>query len=419
MQTRRQRIETNSYYSSKRGASKQPIRRPYRKWLLFVALIGLVGFGLYRLALPLGETEIEIAIANTRTAARSSSLNWPQGSQSAVGDTQVGVLDEKPGAVAKPTASSAKLITALVVLNSKPLEPGQAGPSITMTQHDVDRYNRYYANDGSTAIIAAGQQLSQYQLIQGTLVVSSNNYADSLAEWAFGSIDDYRIAAQRYLKSIGAKNTTIGGDASGYEPDTVSTPHDLVLIGIEAYKQPILREIMAQKSVELPLNPVRNNTNWLLGMDGVIGGKTGNSDQAGGVFVGIGETAVGSENRVVVAAVQGEKTPQQAIELAGKLLSEAYAQYGQSTLYSKGQVVARYYTPWGETYSALAQDDIRTTSWGGKSLGADTRADQLRVGMRAGDRVGRIKSGSQTYPLVVDRDVDSPDLWWRIWRLQL
>ena len=62
MQTRRQRIETNSYYSSKRGASKQPIRRPYRKWLLFVALIGLVGFGLYRLALPLGETEIEMLV---------------------------------------------------------------------------------------------------------------------------------------------------------------------------------------------------------------------------------------------------------------------------------------------------------------------------------------------------------------------
>lgn len=380
---------------------------------LGVMLLLVLAVGVFKIFQPIDA--VDPVLASTEQAALAKeSIGWLHDSQNAVGDTVHGVLDEKPGAEPRPTASAAKLITALVVLKQKPLQVGEQGPLIAMSEDDMDRYRTYYENEGSTAVIERGQTLSQYELLQGTIIVSSNNYADSLAVWVFGSLENYRRAAQQYVQSIGATKTTIGSDASGYAPDTVSTPHDLVLIGAEAYKHPVLREIMAQKSVTLPLNPLRNNTNWLIGESGIVGGKTGNSDEAGGVYVGIGNIRLANETRTVVVAVQGEKTPYSAIEQSERLLNETYERYKEVTVFQRGDMVATYHTPWGETYQAVAQDDIRMLAWNGRMLSVDVQVDPLSVPKSTKEPVGYIRVGDKSFGLRLTQDATSPTWLWRV-----
>jgi D-alanyl-D-alanine carboxypeptidase (penicillin-binding protein 5/6) len=120
--------------------------------------------------------------------------------------------------------------------------------------------------------------------MEAVLLESANNVADSLAVWAFGSLEAYRAYAQKMVQEIGMNHTTIGTDASGYHPTTTSTASDLALLAREVLKEPMLRQIVDTSSTSLPGAGRIQNTNRFLGSE-VVGMKTGYTPEAGGVFV--------------------------------------------------------------------------------------------------------------------------------------
>ena len=132
-------------------------------------------------------------------------INWPARSQASFGTLKDGVLLSSPNQTARPTASTAKLITALTILQKKPLRHGESGPILAMTGEDTALLDYYLSIGGSYATTKVGETLTQYQMLQGILITSANNFADRLAIWAFGSLEDYRQAAQDYVNSIGLK----------------------------------------------------------------------------------------------------------------------------------------------------------------------------------------------------------------------
>lgn len=228
-----------------------------------------------------------------------------------------GAREQRP----RPTASTAKLITALTVLERRPLVPGEDGPMLTMTGADADLYGSYAERGGSAVAVGAGQELSEYEMLVGMLLPSANNLADTLAVWAFGSLAEYRAAANELVRSLGMTSTAVGTDASGFSPTTTSTARDLTLLAAAAVRHPVIAEIVARDEAVLPgVGPVRN-TNWLLRRPGVVGLKTGTTDEAGGVF--LFAATVGNPARLVVGAVQGEgRTADAAIDRASRLLDE-------------------------------------------------------------------------------------------------
>src|SRR5690606_2223448 len=98
--------------------------------------------------------------------------------------------DQEPHAIASIT----KIIAALVVLDRHPLALGESGPLITLDSVDVAFYYHHIANNGSVTSVGSGWQFSQRQMLEIVLVKSSNNYADSLARWAFGSTANFLTA---------------------------------------------------------------------------------------------------------------------------------------------------------------------------------------------------------------------------------
>src|SRR5207249_3540665 len=205
-----------------------------------------------------------------------------------------------------PTASVAKVMTALLTLEARPLAAGQAGPDITVTSDDLNTYQQDLAEGQSVAAVAVGEQLTEYQALQALLLPSANNVATLLARWVAGSEDAFTGLMNARAQQLGMTQTSFA-DVSGFSPLTVSVPADLVRLGEVAMKMPVFAEIVDQQQVTLPVDGLRSNVNTLLGVDGIIGIETGNTDQAPGVYLAAAVYQVPTGPSVlVVLALQGQ-----------------------------------------------------------------------------------------------------------------
>ena len=75
-------------------------------------------------------------------------------------------------------------MTADSVLRDHPLQLGQDGPAITLTDADVADTDRRAGHDESVVSVAAGEQLTDRQALQAVLVPSANNIPRS---WRAGT----------------------------------------------------------------------------------------------------------------------------------------------------------------------------------------------------------------------------------------
>lgn len=264
-------------------------------------------------------------------------LPWPDYGQAAYGVVDDGVLAQsKEEMKPVPIASLAKVITALAVLDKKPLTPGEQGDMITLTEADEALYREYVAKDGTVVPVKAGTQLSQYQALQAVLLPSANNVSDTLVLWAFGSMEAYTTYANDLLKKWGISETTVA-DASGYSPQTKSTAADMVKIGMRYMQNPVLQEIALQPQATIPFAGVIHNDNARINKDGIIGIKIGFTEQAGRTFLAA-DIKTENKNEISVAAVLGADDMLTAMQDAERLLktgNKGHEQLAQKTTESR------------------------------------------------------------------------------------
>jgi D-alanyl-D-alanine carboxypeptidase (penicillin-binding protein 5/6) len=207
---------------------------------------------------------------------------WPAYGQAAVqlGQSQV---QAGPGQHAAPIASVAKVMTAYVVLRDHPLEPGEQGPTIILTDADVADTDRRRGRQESVVPVVAGEQLTELQALQALLLPSANNIAAVLARWDAGSTEGFVARMNATARSLRMTHTWYT-DPSGYEDATVSTAADQVRIVDRAMRLPTFASIVAAASAWLPVAGTVHNTDTLLGRHGFVGVKTGSTAAAGGCF---------------------------------------------------------------------------------------------------------------------------------------
>lgn len=346
------------------------------------------------------------------------SLPWPAYGQSAVGAVGYGILDSSGDQKALPTASVAKVMTALAVLQKHPLKRGEQGPALKLTQHDVDYYNDYVAEDGSVVPVNVGERISEYQALEAMLLPSANNMALTLAVWAYGSETAYTNYANSYAEQIGMTNTHFA-DASGFSPATVSTAADLVRLGATALGNPVIAEIVAKPSAVIPVAGTIGNVNNLLGQDGINGIKTGNTDQAGGVFLASASYTVGSHKLTAVTAIMGASKLKQAMNDSLPLLSATQSNFTEQTLVKAGDVVGYYNTPWHTSVNIIATKDAKTLGWKADKPKTDFKPLPLQVPAQAGQTVGEFiinpgTTGATVVPVVTSQSVSAPGWQWRL-----
>src|SRR4030095_14194823 len=71
-------------------------------------------------------------------------LAWPAVGQAAFGSVEEGLLARSSdNEKMRPTASIAKVITALAIMERQPFKPGQEGQTYTITRNDISNLNAY------------------------------------------------------------------------------------------------------------------------------------------------------------------------------------------------------------------------------------------------------------------------------------
>ncbi len=205
----------------------------------------------------------------------------------------------------RPIASVTKAMTALVILETHPLLPGQAGPTLTMTQQDVDDYHSIAAGGGSFAPVFLGEQLTERDLLLGLMLPSANNLALTAARWIDGSASAFVDRLNARASALGMHRTHFA-DPDGLSSDTTSTAADLVLLGEAVVMNDALLSVVSTTSATLPDGTTVENLNVLLTREpGWVGVKTGWTPAAGGclLFAARRTLAAGAPPLTMVGAV--------------------------------------------------------------------------------------------------------------------
>jgi D-alanyl-D-alanine carboxypeptidase (penicillin-binding protein 5/6) len=125
--------------------------------------------------------------ATTRLGATPPSLPWPTTGSATLSIAGLGTIGTHGPQTALPLASTAKIMTGLVILGDHPLRLTEQGPMVPVTAADVATYVSEKNQGQSVFPVAAGEQLSEYQALQALLIPSGNNIAELLAAWDAGA----------------------------------------------------------------------------------------------------------------------------------------------------------------------------------------------------------------------------------------
>jgi D-alanyl-D-alanine endopeptidase (penicillin-binding protein 7) len=214
-----------------------------------------------------------IAMSLSATAA----FAVPFGSQSVlvIEDGTGKVLLEKNADQVVPIASLTKLMTAMVVLDSRQ----DMHEMIAIEQRDVDIIKH------STSRVPVGSHITRGDVLQLALMSSDNRAAASLARTFEGGPVGFKAAVRAKIAALGMTNTVIE-EPTGLSPNNRSTAQDLVKMAMAASTYPEIARITTESSDLINING-RNieyhNTNRLVGAKGwEIGlSKTGYTEEAG------------------------------------------------------------------------------------------------------------------------------------------
>lgn len=192
-------------------------------------------------------------------------------------------------------ASTIKTLLAQVIVDEVPLET-------TIVADAADTQV-----EGNCAGVAPGQSYTARQLLEGLLLASGNDAANTLARMVGGeaiAVDKMNAKAA----SIGAVSTHTGSPSGIDAPGMAmwSTPHDLAVVFRNAMSYPDIAAILAMPAATFPARSgprtLANQNEMLFRYPGFLGGKTGFTDIARKTYVG---AAARDGRRLVIAMTYG------------------------------------------------------------------------------------------------------------------
>ena len=293
-------------------------------------------------------------------------LPWPNVGQGAVAIPSIGVDLASGPEQPVPVASLTKLMTAYVVLRDHPLALNDPGPQVTVTPADVADYDTDTVSDDANAEVAAGEQLTEQQLLGGLLVHSADNYADLLARWDAGSIPAFVTDMNTAAAQLGMTHTHFA-DASGVSAGSVSTAADILKVAALDMANPVVDGIVHMPSITLPLAGTIATYTPLLGLDGIMGVKSGFTTAAGGCDVVAVDRTIHGRSTLLLAAVTGQQGPSVLAQagLHGLALVNAVAPLvGAQSVLDLGDVVAHVSSA-GKVVDGRAASSVSMLTWPG------------------------------------------------------
>jgi D-alanyl-D-alanine carboxypeptidase len=219
-----------------------------------------------------------------------------------------------------PVASLTKVMTATLVIDS-----GKLDEVVTLTPEDLNVI-------GSHIGFVPGEKIKVSELLKALLIMSSNEAGMALARTVAGSVPTFVEQMNERARTLGLTQTSYD-DPHGLSAKSLSSAFDQAILFNYALNYPVFREIISLPQVTaVSVNGLAHdlkNSNRLvtdeMHMDGIIGGKTGYTPEAGHCLV----SAVTRDSHTIIAVILNTASPlntASAVE-SKKLLEWGFANY--------------------------------------------------------------------------------------------
>lgn len=383
-----------------------------------VTLVLLGGYSAIVAAAPLPELQATLSVEAEKQLQADHSLAQQAVDAQALpaatgwfGEDQVWANDEETHRIASIT----KLVTVLVGLDAAPVEAGSEGPVYTVTDVDAALIDEVLAQDGTFAPAPVGLELTTRQMLDLILVPSANNYAISYSRWIFGSNDAFVEAASDWLARNGLDSINIE-EPSGLSDNNVGSPSDIVRLAKLALENPLIAEVVAQSSVDIPGLGEITTTNRLLVDSGVIGVKTGTTFPNGYSLAAAKRLDVLGREAVAIA-VTLDRPDGEARAADTRAILAAMAASGQTfTLVEAGERLGKITSWTGESIDLVANDDLSVVLLPGESAKRTIVLSGVTAGA-SGTAAGTVRldgpEGENSVRVITDATIETPDFFWR------
>ena len=178
-----------------------------------------------------------------------------------------------------PMASTTKIMTTLLCLESGDLD----------TPFPVD--NNAIQVEGSSMGLVKDDIVTKRALCYGMLLPSGNDAAGATAVKLAGSLSAFADLMNERAAQLGMQNTHFVTPSGLHDEQHYSTAYDMATLTATALQNPDFREICGQATAKVTFgNPpydrwLKNSNKLLTQCEGVIGVKTGFTDEAGRCLV--------------------------------------------------------------------------------------------------------------------------------------
>lgn len=334
---------------------------------------------------------LALVLAGWLSAATSA---WGQAPQ--IGSAAAVLMDSATGRVffdqamhqRRPVASTTKIMTALIALQSASLD------DTVVIGEDAVKV------ESPGLDFRPGETLTLGDLLTALLLKSSNAAAVAIADHAAGSVGVFAQRMNQRARSLGAVDTHFVNPHGLYALDHYSSAYDLALITREAMKYPRFRELVAEKVAEIrrPLigtaETVENHNKLLWRAGCVDGVKTGFVKESGQCLVA---SATRNGWQLIAVVLDSPDTYGEALQL----LDYGFAIYRQQVFARRGDAVGRAPVRFGHLTSVPAICEQPLTQVTGPGLAAvgllQVKLNALRAPIGRGAVVGeaQVLAGGQ------------------------
>lgn len=305
------------YYSSKKLATKKMILfRFLGSILLILSMFSQSAF------LSYAATSDSSSLSYAEQAAERQTLpietneieNWPTGP--AVSAEAAVLMESDTGTILYGKnideelypASTTKMLTCLIAAETCSMDE-----MVTFSQTAIDSV----PEDGSSIGVSVGESMSMEDCLYAIMVASANEVATAVGEHIAGSVDAFADMMNEKAEELGCTNSHFVNCNGLFDEDHYTTAHDLALIARAFFNNDTLYRIGNTPSHHFEATAtqpddfyVSNKHKLITGeiaYDGIIGGKTGYTDEARQTLV----TGCEQNGMRLICVVLKEESPTQ------------------------------------------------------------------------------------------------------------
>lgn len=190
---------------------------------------------------------------------------------------------------------------------------------------------------GSKMYVEVGKRVKVEDLIRGIIVHSGNDASIVVAEALGGTEDAFAIEMTNKAVELGMSNTNFRNSSGWPDPEHYTTVRDIAILAMATIRDfPDYYHYYSEKNFKFAKIKQSNRNPLLYKNIGSDGLKTGHTKESG---YGIASSALRDGRRVVVVT-HGMRSMKERSSQTERLISWAFREWGQYSLFESGETVA-------------------------------------------------------------------------------